>query len=87
MQLGESRLAHDAAPHHTACYAHDAAVLRCGGLAYVVALLVFAYDGQVDEAFYYLCAESVSGVFCCRVWLYAHAAQLLKRLTSDNLLF
>ena len=87
LQLGEGGLAHDALAHDAACNADHATVLRCGGFAHVVAFFIFPDDGQVLEVLYDVCAPRIDGIFCGRIGVDTHLAQLLQTLTSANLLF
>ena len=87
LQLSEGCLAHDALRHDAACDADVAAVLWCRSLADVVSFIILAYDGQVNEAFLYLRAESVCGVLSSGIRVDAQVAQLLQVISADNLLF
>ena len=87
MQLGKTRLAHDALAHNASGNAHDAAVLGCCRLAHIVALLVLTYDGQVDKVADDVCAPYRYGKFGRWIGLNAHVAQRLHILAANNFLF
>ena len=73
--------------HDATGYADVAAVLGCRSLADVISLFVFAHDGQVNEVFLYLRAESVCGVLGSGIRVDTQVAQLLQVISADNLLF
>ena len=87
MKLGKGGLSHDALAHDSACDAHHAAVLRCSGLADVVAFLVLTDDRQVLEVVDDVGAPCRHGVFGGRIRVNAHLSQLLQTLTSADFLF